>query len=153
MGIRVTQTTTEQSNEAREGFPPISVTFTAPEDRDVQMRVSPRGQAAFDDQSRTAANNSSYDAVRQPTIADFLALTTWSQTLQNNQQQQLAILKEIDARLARLEEYTRPSPTSNTYERASWWALWGVLMLILGAALVILILLIVTQNHLGSLLP
>lgn len=80
------------------------------------------------------------------------------QAVQQTQQQQMYLLREMDARLARLEENarvvryddaTRPVIASAmSFERSSWWAIWGLLMLIMGAALAVIIILLVSQIQL-----
>jgi hypothetical protein len=70
------------------------------------------------------------------------ALTAWLHSLQHITQRQLTILRNLDYRLTRLEAVNRARDTTPGVERATWWALWGLLMLILGAALVVILILI-----------
>lgn len=65
----------------------------------------------------------------------------WSQTLRTLAQRQMQMLREFDLRLANLEGANRRTP-DGAFERNTWWALWGILMLILGATLVVIMLLI-----------
>jgi hypothetical protein len=65
------------------------------------------------------------------------------------QTQQMYLLRDLDMRLARLEVRPATSEAKNvraaaaaSFERATWWALWGILMLVLGGALAIVMLLI-----------
>lgn len=83
-----------------------------------------------------------------PNYSEALAVGSMIQSIQQTQTQQMYLLREMDSRLARLEEPTRYAPPQQvivapSYERATWWAIWGLLMLILGGALAVVILLIV----------
>ncbi len=78
---------------------------------------------------------------------ELTVLNSWLRTFSNISHRQFSILRDFDARLARLEDANRVRQTPPSFERATWWALWGILMLILGAALVVIIILI-----LGSLI-
>lgn len=83
-----------------------------------------------------------------PNYAEVLAMGNMIQSIQQTQTQQMYLLREMDSRLARLEEPMRYPAQAQvivtpSYERATWWAIWGLLMLILGGALAVVILLIV----------
>ncbi len=80
------------------------------------------------------------------TREELTVLNTWLQTLQNLTQRQLALLRDFDLRLMRLEEANRLRASTPSFERATWWALWGILMLILGAALVVILFLIFSSG-------
>jgi hypothetical protein len=73
--------------------------------------------------------------------ADSLALGTVLQALQQTQIQQLYLVRGMETRLARLEELAQNArgaqsqTATDSFERATWWALWGLLMLVLGGAL------------------
>jgi hypothetical protein len=56
--------------------------------------------------------------------------------------QQSAFLRDIDYRLAHLEEANHAWAARQSVEQATWWALWGILMLILGSALAVIVILI-----------
>lgn len=75
---------------------------------------------------------------------EMLMLGSMLQSVQQAQTQQTHILRDFDARLARLESNPHPQAPAPTpsFERATWWAIWGLLMLILGGALAVVILLI-----------
>lgn len=83
--------------------------------------------------------------------AETVMLTALLQSVQQTQNQQMYLLRNLDARLARLEEAPRwalpaqPQVQVNNagaFERATWWAIWGLLMLVLGGALAVVLLLI-----------
>lgn len=75
---------------------------------------------------------------------EMLMLGSMLQSVQQAQTQQTQLLRDFDARLARLENSAHPQAPAPTpsFERATWWAIWGLLMLILGGALTVVILLI-----------
>jgi len=82
-----------------------------------------------------------------PSMSEMMVLGSMLQSVQQNQTRQLYLMRDFDARLSRLEVNISapppaPAPTPS-YERATWWAIWGLLMLILGGALAIVIVLIV----------
>jgi hypothetical protein len=70
------------------------------------------------------------------------------QSMQNAQHQQIYALRDLDNRLARLEDNRQPQTIVTSTDRATWWALWGLLMLVLGAALAVIILMILLQFQL-----
>lgn len=55
-----------------------------------------------------------------------------------------AKLNEIDRRLAYVEGVNQAWSAAESYGQLTWWALWGILMLILGSALAIVLVLIFT---------
>ncbi len=71
----------------------------------------------------------------------------WSRTLRRVTDRQLQILRDLDMRVSNLEAQDEAAAQTPSFERATWWALWGLLMLILGAALVVIILLIFSLPH------
>lgn len=79
---------------------------------------------------------------------DALALAAALQSIQQTQLQQMYALRGMETRLAQLEQNAwaarggQNSGASDSFERATWWALWGILMLILGGALMSVIMLI-----------
>lgn len=86
-------------------------------------------------------------------VPETIVLSALIQAVQQTQTQQMFLLRNLDARLARLEESPRPfaavraqgnaqTQNGNAFERATWWAIWGLLMLILGGALSVVLLLI-----------
>ncbi len=85
-----------------------------------------------------------------PPSSEMLVLGSMLQTMQRAQTQQMYILREMDSRLARLEHDARSAPRAQgaAFERATWWAIWGLLMLILGGALVVVIMLILMNIEL-----
>jgi hypothetical protein len=83
----------------------------------------------------------------QSNVSEILVLGSLIQSVQTAQTQQMYVLRDIDSRLSRLEDSARysaaaPPPANPSFERATWWAIWGLLMLILGGALAIVTLLI-----------
>lgn len=80
-----------------------------------------------------------------PGMSEMMVLGSMIQSIQQTQARQMYFLRDFDTRLARLEANAHPpaqAPTP-TYERTTWWAIWGLLMLILGGALTVVIVLIV----------
>ncbi len=79
-----------------------------------------------------------------PASSEMLVLGSFLASMQRAQSQQTYVLRELDARLARLENNTRVNSPAQpaSFERATWWAIWGLLMLILGGALTVVIVLI-----------
>ncbi|HZQ05511.1 MAG TPA: hypothetical protein VFD70_02965 [Anaerolineae bacterium] len=81
-------------------------------------------------------------------VSEMLALSSLIQSVQQTQMQQMYVLRDMNSRLARLEDEVHtaaqtPAPVIvPTYERATWWAIWGLLMLILGGALALVTVLI-----------
>lgn len=66
-------------------------------------------------------------------------------SLQNVFQMQMGLLRDLDARMSRLEQtHYQPQPAASPekFYAQTWWALWGILMLIIGSALVVVVLLI-----------
>jgi hypothetical protein len=68
----------------------------------------------------------------------------WARNLRAATQRQFEMLREFDLRIGHLEDVTARSANSTSFERGTWWALWGVLMLLLGSALIVILLLIFT---------
>ncbi len=79
-----------------------------------------------------------------PASSELLMLGAMLQSVQSSQNQQMVLLRDFDRRINRLEAGARPRPQNSTpsFERATWWAIWGLLMLILGGALTVVIVLI-----------
>lgn len=98
-----------------------------------QMVAAPRNTQLMPAAPVTAANSS-----------EMVVLGSMLQSVQQTQMQQIYMLREFDSRISRLEQAARPNPAPQTptYERATWWALWGLLMLVLGGALTVVIVLI-----------
>ncbi|MBI4671094.1 MAG: hypothetical protein HY741_05440 [Chloroflexi bacterium] len=65
-----------------------------------------------------------------------------ARSMQNIFQMQMAMLRQLDVRLNRLEQTRPPQFNTGEFYAQTWWALWGILMLILGAALVMVLTLI-----------
>lgn len=80
----------------------------------------------------------------QPGMSEMMVLGSMLRSLQQNQNQQMLWIRDFDARINRIEVNTRPpaAVVTPSFERATWWALWGLLMLVLGGALTIVIMLI-----------
>lgn len=66
------------------------------------------------------------------------AQESWART-------QSGVLRDIDYRLTHIEETNRAWAVMQSAEQRTWWALWGILMLILGSALAVIIVLIFTS--------
>lgn len=77
--------------------------------------------------------------------SEMMVLASMLQSVQQNQTRQLYLLRDFDMRLSRVEVSVQqppaPAPTP-TFERTTWWAIWGLLMLILGGALAVVLVLI-----------
>lgn len=85
-----------------------------------------------------------------PTMSDMIMLGSILQSVQQTQRQQTYLLRDFDARLARVESNGHPAAAATaasnpSFERATWWAIWGILMLVLGSALAIVIVLILMR--------
>ncbi len=79
----------------------------------------------------------------RPGYGEMSELHTWVRSIQDMTQRQLAILRDFDIRLRNLEYRNRAAEDS--FARLTWWALWGILMLILGSALVVVLILIIAS--------
>lgn len=77
-----------------------------------------------------------------PATSEFMVLGSILQSFQQAQTQQSYLLRDMNARLARLENGRSNVNSTPSFERGTWWAIWGLLMLILGGALVVVIVLI-----------
>lgn len=97
-----------------------------------QMMAAPRNTHLVPASNATASGS------------DMVVLGSMLQSVQQTQMQQIYMLRDFDSRISRLEQANRPNPVPQTpsYERATWWALWGLLMLVLGGALTVVIVLI-----------
>ena len=76
--------------------------------------------------------------------SEMLVLGSMLQSMQQTQMQQMYLMRDFDTRLGRLEQTARPNApaASPSFERVTWWAIWGLLMLILGGTLTVVIILI-----------
>ncbi len=81
---------------------------------------------------------------QSPNMSELMVLGSLMRSMQQTQNQQIYLMRDLDVRLARLEgtAVARAQATPATFERVTWWAIWGLLMLILGGALTIVIVLI-----------
>lgn len=77
-------------------------------------------------------------------LSELVMLGSILQSVQRTQMQQTYLLREFDTRLTRIESgiQTSAKNQAQSFERATWWAIWGLLMLILGGALAVLTVLI-----------
>ena len=79
---------------------------------------------------------------------DAVTLATVLQSMQQTQLQQMYVLRGMETRLTQLEQSAataqnaKSQTASDSFERTTWWALWGLLMLILGGALAVVAMLI-----------
>ena len=79
---------------------------------------------------------------------DAVTLATVLQSMQQTQLQQMYVLRGMETRLTQLEQsamnarVAQSQAASDSFERTTWWALWGLLMLILGGALAVVAMLI-----------
>lgn len=127
-------------------------------DYDTQADDAPWTAAPSDNASAGAQN---FDAQIMPLTpnplapaainagAESFALSGVLQAMQQTQLQQMYVLRAMEMRLTRLEETMQnaraaqaQAAPAESFERATWWALWGLLMLILGGALAVIIVLI-----------
>lgn len=78
----------------------------------------------------------------QPSETGLAPFALMARSMQNIFQAQMAMLRQFDARLNRLEQARSQPFNSGQFYAQTWWALWGILMLILGSALVMVMVLI-----------
>ncbi|MCC7164799.1 MAG: hypothetical protein IT331_20045 [Anaerolineae bacterium] len=80
----------------------------------------------------------------QPALSEMLMIGSLLRSMQQTQNQQMFWLRDVDTRINRIEVNTRPpvAVATPSFERATWWAIWGLLMLVLGGALTVVIMLI-----------
>jgi hypothetical protein len=86
-----------------------------------------------------------YYRPNEPAVSRSNGLAAVSTKLQAQEKwarQQSAVLRDFDYRLTHLEEANHAWGAAQSIEQATWWALWGILMLILGSALAVIIVLI-----------
>lgn len=69
-------------------------------------------------------------------------LSSRMQAQEDWSRQQTLLLQDIGDRLTNLEEGTHIWTSAMSLEQSTWWALWGVLMLVLGSALAVLVILV-----------
>src|ERR671931_602459 len=93
MATRVSQTTEERVTDEAVAEP-LNVTFSALDDRGVQMFIGPRGVWTIPSQA----------TVTPPSWNEMMWFSTAGQSLQSAQQQQLALLQDLNNRVARLED-------------------------------------------------
>lgn len=81
--------------------------------------------------------------------AEAAALGAMLQTVQQTQTQQMYLMRQLDTRLTHLEQMARTrsaqaqqAGSTLSFERATWWAIWGLLMLVLGGALAVVLILL-----------
>jgi hypothetical protein len=73
------------------------------------------------------------------------ALRPWIRGLQNVTQRQFTLLREFDFRLSNSEARNRAASNEASLDRASFWVVWVTLMLVLGSALAIVLILILSS--------
>lgn len=73
------------------------------------------------------------------------AIRPWIRGLQNASQRQFSLLREFNFRLSNSEERNRLASDEASVDRASFWVVWVILMLVLGSALAIVLVLILTS--------
>jgi hypothetical protein len=73
------------------------------------------------------------------------ALRPWIRGLQNATQRQFALLRDLDFRLSNSEERNRVASNEASIDRASVWVVWAILMLLLGSALAVVLVLLLTS--------
>lgn len=81
-----------------------------------------------------------------PTTATQVDLVEpqWSRTLRRVTERQLQALRSLDMRISNLETLNERDEASYSFERSTWWALWGLLMLLLGGALIVILFLVIS---------
>ena len=80
------------------------------------------------------------DPPNAPAAQNSIQLMTRS--MQNMLQMQMQMMREFEARLARVEQNRQTQKQNGNIYAQTWWALWGILMLILVSALVMVLLMI-----------
>lgn len=113
--------------------------------REVEMIDPQSGTALVEDRSNPMAVGTPGFNSPSPS-PEYIVLGSMLQSMQSVQQQQLLVLRDMDVRVAKLETGVNNQPQPASFERGTWWALWGLLMLIMGSALAIITILIVVQN-------
>ncbi len=111
----------------------------------VVQRIENKSLQVYD--PRSAPQDSDYVVTdRSPSGNNnaLLALGVWARSLQDLMQQQMALFREFESRLSRVEQANRQTPGRSTFEERTWWALWSITMLLLGAALTVVIFVILT---------
>ena len=87
------------------------------------------------------------DPNQLPPRTALTPMETLGRSMQNMFQMQMRMLNDLDARMNRLEQprvqqQRQPQGNPGEFYTQTWWALWGILMLILGSALVVVLMLI-----------
>lgn len=107
------------------------------------------GRIAYAPRSQTLTTAPVTAVAARTASSEMIMLGSLFQSVQNTQQQQTYMMRDMAARLARLEDNARVTVVSaGAFERSSWWAIWGLLMLVMGAALAVVIILLVSQFQL-----
>ncbi len=110
------------------------------DDKHAVERIENRSLQVYD--SHSAPQAPSYVVTDRPlssTDSGLLALGAWARTVQDLMQQQMALFHQFDSRLSRIEQATQKTARGRTLEQQTWWALWSITMLLLGAALTVVI--------------
>ncbi len=143
MPRRIVRTTRRiQYNEDGE---PIETVVSSSQEQQPTPQSEPVAEETEVYQPETGLERVTYTYASPPAATRRIVRTVvephdWAQSIRSATQRQMQVLREFDLRLNSLEDANRR--TEGSFERATWWALWGILMLILGAALVVIILLI-----------
>ncbi len=111
-------------------------------EREVDRVMRNGGELQVREQEETLPVYYTAEPVVRASHTQVTILNSWLHSLQNITQRQLVILRDLDYRLTRLEDANRARETPPSLERATWWALWGLLMLVFGSALVVVLILI-----------
>ncbi len=70
------------------------------------------------------------------------AASFWAHMLETIFTQQSMLMREFDLRLRHLERNDTRASGGISFEHATWWMLWGILMLILGVTLIVVLVLV-----------
>jgi hypothetical protein len=110
----------------------------------VRALREPEGVTVYDPGSALPERyRTSQPAVSEPDglteiVRRVRAQESWART-------QSGVLREIDYRLGRVEEASQAWAATRSIEQTTWWALWGILMMMLGSALTVVLALIFTS--------
>jgi hypothetical protein len=136
MAKRVIRTTEQRTVVDRER--PVQ---TVQEREVVRTLREPDGETVYDP-GTTAPEIYTTPAPLVTTTTGLAALNARLRAQENWARQQSSVLHDIDYRLTNMEEGTHLWTSAMSLEQTTWWALWGILMLILGSALAVIVILI-----------
>lgn len=113
----------------------------------VQQREVVRTIREPDSETVYEPGTSSPDLYARPgplvtTTNGFAGLNARLRAQENWARQESSVLQDVNYRLTSLEDGTHIWTSAMSLEQTTWWALWGILMLVLGSALAVIMILI-----------